>query len=165
MSYAGRLNALYFNTGTYATPVWAYVDRISDVKRPSSRPKSTRKYRGLKSTKNVAGYKDHAINFKYEVKPVALSHAVFALMEESYEDEASLDLIMVNSKLILPAGNPLVGEDAVGIRGFFQVFKFDRDEADEDGTTYDVELAEVYEEVSGVVKEVEAFSLVINDPA
>ncbi len=134
-------------------------------KAASSRPKSTRKYRGLKSTKNVAGYQDHSISFKYEVKPAALSHAVFDLLEESYEDEVSLDLIMVNSKLILPTGHALIGEDAVGIRGFFQVFKFDRDEADEDGTTYDVELAEVYEEVSGAVKEVEAFTAEITAPA
>jgi hypothetical protein len=161
MSFAGRENAMYINTGSFASPTWLYVDRISDVKRAASRPASSRKYRGLLSTKHVRGYKTYDFNCKYEAKRAGQTHTVFDQFNNSFESETNLDILMINAKLTYPTGHALIGMNAVGFRGYFGVFKFDRDETDEDGTTYDLELKEVYEEVSGAVKEVIAFSQAI----
>jgi hypothetical protein len=156
---------MYINTGTYAVPVWTKLERISDVKLPKSRPSSRRAYRGLNSSKNVTGYLDFGISFKYEHKKVGQIHAAYDLLQDSLLNDTPLDCLNVNAPLVVPTDHPLAGEDAVGFRGYYNVVKLDRDEADEDGTTSDVELKEVYEEVSGVPKEVVAFSQEITEAA
>lgn len=160
MSAAGRTATLAFNTGTFASPVWVEAHRATEVKRPSSRAGSDRKYRGAKNVKTVAGYIKTSITFKYQQKRAGVADAVFTLLQSRFLSGEFIDVAALSQKLTAPTGSPAIGTPAVGDRGPYVVLKFDRDENDEDGISYDVELAETDEDkTGGGIWDVEAYSI------
>lgn len=159
---AGRRRAAYINTGTYATPVWAQMTRISDVKRPKSRGTSDRKYRGANNVKTITGYIKYGFTFKYHLKgPRLSSDAILTLLEASLQDETMMDVIFLDQRITQPTGTFTSGATAKGVRGPVVCTKLDLDEADEDGVSYDVELVEIEDEQSSVLTEVAAFSIAV----
>lgn len=162
MSAAGRRRAAYVNTGTYSTPVWVELTRISDVTRPKSRGTGDRKYRGAKSVKTVTGYLTYGFTFKYHIKgPRLAADSALALLEGSLDNETILDVCFLNQKIIQPAGFP-VGANAVGVRGPVLCTKLDLSESDEEGVSYDVELKETEDEQpAGTLYEMGAYSIAV----
>jgi hypothetical protein len=147
MSAAGRNRAAYINTGTYSTPVWVHISRISGVQRSQSRATSDRKYRGSKTVKTITGYLQYGFTFKYHVKsPKLATDTTSALLQASLESETVLDVCFLNQRIIQTAGTFPTGANAVGVRGPVVVSKFDISEEDEEGVTFDVELKEVEDE-------------------
>ncbi len=144
---AGRTRAAYVNTGTFSTPVWVHISRISGVQRPQSRGTSDRKYRGAKSVKTVTGYLKYGFTFKYHVKSAKLAaDTVIALFQASLDSETVLDVCFLNQRIVQPTGTFPSGANAIGVRGPVVVTKFDISEEDEEGVTYDTELNEVEDE-------------------
>ena len=160
---AGRTRAAYVNTGTFGTPVWVHISRISGVQRPQSRATSDRKYRGASSVKTVTGYLQYGFTFKYHVKSAKLaSDTVAALLQASLASETVLDVCFLNQRLVQPTGTFPSGANAIGVRGPVVVTKFDISEEDEEGVTYDVELKEVEDEQpSGTDFSIQAISVAV----
>ncbi|GAB5404301.1 MAG: hypothetical protein Aurels2KO_25320 [Aureliella sp.] len=147
----GRKNKIYLNTGTFGTPVWSEMDRITGLKRPQNRGSSEYQYRGAKNKKTAVGYRKFELSFKYETKRnPANADAILALLQDSYDNETVLDMATVD-RAIATTG-------ATGVRGPVQVTTFDRDEDDESNTSYDVTLSEVDHEESDVLVEIEAYT-------
>jgi hypothetical protein len=161
MSAAGRKCVAYLNTGTFASPVWTALNRITDVKSPQSRGSSDRMYRGAKNKKKVLGYLEYSFAFKYQVKKAGVADTLFDKLEDSNRNEVVLDVFFANQPLTAPTGSTAIGTAAKGLRGPVVVEKFDRDEADEDGVSYDVNLVEVDHEESGALVEIAAFSVTV----
>lgn len=162
MSAAGRRRAAYVNTGTYATPVWAQMSRITDVQRPKSRSTNDRKYRGASTVKTVTGYIKYGWTFKYEIKaPNASADAVLALLNDSMDNGTTLDVLFLNQRISQPTGSFPSGATAKGVRAPVVVTKLDEVESDEEGCTHDVELMEVEDEQSSVQVETASFSTAV----
>lgn len=146
----GRKNKAYYNTGTYDTPVWAELKRISGLKRPQSRSTAEYNYRGAANKKTAVGYKSYEITFKYETKrDPTLTDTVFAAIQASFDSETVMDFVVVDRAM---------GVGAVGVRGPFVVTQLDRDEDDESNTSYDVTLKEVDAEQAAALWEVAPFT-------
>lgn len=147
----GRKNKLYYNAGTYATPTWTLIGRISGLKRTQNRSTSEYAYREAANKKTATGQITTELSFKYETKraPTA-ADTVFAALLDSFTNDTVLD-IACTDQAIGTSG-------AKGIRGPFVVTQFDRDEADESNTAYDVTLKEVDHEESGSLVEVAAYA-------
>lgn len=166
MSAAGRKRAAYINTGTYSTPVWTELSRISGVSRPRSRGSGERKYRGAQNAKTITGYKVNGFSFKYHVKAAKFTDAALAALETAYNNDTPLDVFFANQKIIQPTGSFTSGDKAVGVRGFVNVMKLDISEEDEEGVTMDVELSEAeHEEPAGTLVEIGPFEVTITAPA
>ncbi len=163
---AGRTRAAYVNTGTYTTPVWVHISRITGVQRPQSRATSDRKYRGARSVKTVTGYLTYGFTFKYAVKSSKFAtDTVGALLQGSLDNETVLDVCFLNQRIIQPTGTYPSGANAVGVRGPVVVTKFDIAEEDEDGVMFDVELKEVEDEQPvGTPFEMQAISIAVTSP-
>jgi hypothetical protein len=146
---AGRKRAAYYNSGTYASPTWIHLARISDVNRPQSRSTSDRMYRGAVNKKKVTGYKEHSFTFKYHVKKAGTADTVLDKLQDSFDNDTVLDVCFMNGKFD-------TGTTRTGVRGPVVVSKFDISEADEEGVTYDVELVEVEDDT---IPEITAFSV------
>lgn len=159
----GRRRAAYVNTGTYSTPVWSEMSRISGVQRGRSRGTADRKYRGSDNVKTVTGYRTNTFTFKYHIKgPRFTTDAVLALLEASYENETPLDVAFLNQRIQQPTGTFTVGANAIGVRGFVVATKMDIAEEDEEGVSIDVELREIeHEEPAGTARDVAAFSVAV----
>jgi hypothetical protein len=161
MSAAGRRAWGAYNSGTYAAPTWVAFGRISEVSRPQSRSTSDRMFRGAKNKKKVTGYMEFGVTFKYHAKKAGATDTVLAKLEDSFINESVLDCIWLDQPLVAPSGSSAIGTTAKGIRGPYVVAKFDRDEADEDGVSYDVELVEVDHEEASALVETVAFSATV----
>jgi len=146
---AGRKRAAYYNSGTYASPTWVHLARISDVNRPQSRSTSDRMYRGAANKKKVTGYKEHSFTFKYHVKKAGTTDTVLDKLQDSFDNDTVIDVCFMNGKFD-------TGTTRTGVRGPVVVSKFDISEADEEGVTYDVELVEVEDDT---IPEITAFSV------
>lgn len=146
---AGRKRAAYYNSGTYASPTWVHLARISDVNRPQSRSTSDRMYRGAVNKKKVTGYKEHSFTFKYHVKKAGTADTVLDKLQDSFDNDTVIDVCFMNGKFD-------TGTTRTGVRGPVVVSKFDISEADEEGVTYDVELVEVEDDT---IPEITAFSV------
>ena len=149
---AGRLRAAYYNSGTYASPAWAELSRISDVKRSRSRNSSDRMYRGATTVKSVTGYKKYGWSFKYHIKAAGVSDAVLTALEAAFLADTILDICFMNGRFT-------TGTTRTGERAPVLVSKCDIDESDESGCTFDVEFVEAEQEQSGVLFEAVAFSV------
>jgi len=128
------------NTGTFGTPVWSAIGRLSSPKRTQTRAANARTYRAATTKKNILGLKEYGFSFTYVVKGIADSDAILVLLQESFDDETALDIALLDR----PAGT-----GAKGIRGPFQVSQFDRNEDDEDAVTYEVTVVEVEDSAIG----------------
>jgi hypothetical protein len=148
---AGRKCTLNYNTGTYGTPVWSQLRRVSDVKLANSRGTSERMYRGAANKKTVTGYRSYSISFTYAVKDVGMaSDTVLTALLDSFNNDTTMDIAMLDR----PAGS-----NATGIRGPFVVSQMDRNEPDEDGVTYDVVLSEIDAEQAGTLWEAAPYTI------
>ena len=142
----GRKNKAYYNTGTYGVPVWSPIPRISGVKRPQKRGTSEYDYRGAENKKTATGKKAYSVSFKYETKRLpGATDTVLAALQDSFDNETVLDMAFTDQDIATSG--------AYGIRGPFVVTDFDRDEAEESNTSYDVTVAEVDHEESDVLVE------------
>lgn len=147
---AGRLRALYYRSGgTYGSPTWTLVGRISDVSRGRERGVSERKYRSAKNVKGVTGYLKRTFSFKYHIKKAGSTDTIADAFEDSFINETVMDVCFMNGKFD-------TGTTRTGERGPVVVTKLDITESDEDGVTYDVELTEVEDET---IAEFAAFSV------
>lgn len=149
---AGRLRAAYYNTGTFSSPTWVLMSRISDVSRSRSRPTSDRKYRGAKVGKKITGYLEYSWSFKYACKKAGATDTVLDALEDSFQNETVMDVAFLNG--IIASGTTRKGERAPVV-----VTKLDINESDEEGVTYDVELSHVEDEQSGSLNEVTALTV------
>jgi hypothetical protein len=152
---AGRTRAAYYNSGTYQTPTWVEITRISEVKRARARNSNERMYRGAQTVKSIAGYKKNSWTFKYEIKSPALADTVADFLQSAFDSGATIDICFMNGRFT-PASTRN-GERAPVI-----VTKFDIDEADESGCSFDVELQETEAEtnVANTLFECSAFQVV-----
>lgn len=128
------------NTGTFGSPTWTALGRITSPKRTQTRAANARTYRAANNKQNVLGMKEYGYSFQYVVKSLGASDAVLALLQDSFDDEVVLDIAILDR----PAGT-----GAKGIRGPFQVSQFDRSEDDEDAVTYEVTVVEVEDATIG----------------
>ncbi len=147
---AGRYCSANVNTGTYGTPVWGVLSRISNVKRGQSRGTSEKRYRGAKNVKTVTGMKKYTFAFQYVSKDAGETDSVFALLQAS---------LITTRKWTLAFLDKAAGTGAKGVRGPFVVTKLDRNEDDEDAVTYDVEVSEVDAEQTGTLWEVDNYTM------
>jgi hypothetical protein len=165
MSVAGRKRAAYLNTGTYSSPTWTEMKRITDVSRPQSKSTGDRMYRGAKSKKKVPGIIEYGFSFKYQVKNPKYADTVLAALQDSFDNDTVLDVAFLSRPIVMPTGTYESGGKAKGVRGPLVVTKFDLNEADEEGISYDVELSEVDEEQSGSPWEIAAYEVAITAAA
>lgn len=143
---AGRIRRAFVNIGTMpgaiASPVWAEMRRISDVKISRGRSTSDRMFRGAKNKKKVTGYMENGVTFKYNPARAgsqqAAGDAVITKLEASLYDDLILDVCFMDHRG--------VGSGAKGKRGPMLVSKMDEDEADESAISYDIELVEAEDE-------------------
>jgi hypothetical protein len=143
----GRKCKAYLNTGTYASKTWTEIKRMTDTKRPQSRSSSEFKMRGFQTIVAATGYKKYGVTFKYQTKsPAGTADTIEAALQTAYDNDADIEIAMVD--------RPIATVGAKGTSGFFRVTKFDRDEADEDNVSYDVELMPADHEESGTPVEV-----------
>ena len=156
MSAAGRKRAAYLNTGTFASPAWTMVSRMTNVQRPQGKATSDRMFRGAKNKKKVSGYVEYGFTFTYQVKKANLADTVYDAFLDSFNNDTVLDMCFLNQTIDQPVGTS--AGNAVGVRGPLECTKFDIKEEDEDGVTVDIELSEVDHEESGDLVEVDAFS-------
>lgn len=133
---AGRKRAAFYNSATYGSPTWVQFARITEVTRPQSRSTSDRMYRGAKNKKKATGYIERSFAFKYIPKKAGTTDTVLDKLEDSFVNETVLDVCFMT-------GTFDTGTTRVGVRGPFVVSKFDLNEPDEEGVSYDVELVEV----------------------
>jgi hypothetical protein len=147
---AGKNCKGYINTATYASKTWAEMKRITDVKLPRSRGSSDYMMRGNEGEVTVVGYTKRAVTFKYHMKPGEVADTVFAALETAFNTGADIECAFMN-KAIATVG-------AKGVSGFFVVTKFDRDEADEENPSVDVELKPADHEESGTPVEVAPYT-------
>jgi hypothetical protein len=108
--------------------------------------------RGNQGEVTSVGYKQRSVIFKYNMKPGEVADTAFAALETAYENGADIELAFMN-KAIATVG-------AKGVAGFFVITKFDRDEADEENPSVDVELRPADHEEAGVAVEVGPFTVV-----
>lgn len=147
----GRKCKGYLNTGTYASKTWTELRRITDVKRPQSRTSSEFKMRGFNGIVGATGYVKYSVTFKYHTKsPAGTADTVEAALLNAFRNDADVEMAFMD-RAIATVG-------ATGIAGFFRIVKMDRDEADEDNVSYDVELVPADHEESGVAVEVAPFT-------
>jgi hypothetical protein len=130
--------------GTFATPTWVEMRRISNVQRPKSRGTSDRMFRGARHKFKVAGYLEYGWTFTYTPakagSAAATADTVLTALENSLENETVLDVIFIDRALVT---------GAKGVRASVQCTKMDRKEDDEDSVTFDVELVLVEDEDTG----------------
>jgi hypothetical protein len=133
----GSKQKLYMNpAGTYASPTWVLMAKVGDVDITMGKATSDVDTRETPNTKTVAGNKKLGITFNY-FRVDSHTDAVFNALAASYFDDTVLDMAAMEIA-IATAG-------AKGIRGPFVVTKFDRKEAVNEATRYEVELAETDE--------------------
>jgi hypothetical protein len=142
---AGKDYPVYVNEGTYSTPDWTRLCRISDVNISRSKGVNDVMMHCSPNKKAIIGYKKNSVTFKYLEKKVGatgVSDAVFDLLEDSYENDTVLDMAFMNGLLSS-------GTTRQGYRGPMIITKLDRSQADEEGVSYDVEAHEVEDEQGG----------------
>lgn len=135
----GRNCTLNYNTGTYSTPVWTAMGRVSSPKINQARPTSRKVYREAPNSKNVTGVKDIGFSFTYVCKGKSATDAVLTALLASFNSETVMDVAALD-------GTATTG--AKGIRGPFVVTQMNRNEDDEDAVSYDVTLSEVEDDVN-----------------
>lgn len=135
----GRNCTLNYNTGTYASPTWTALGRVSSPKLNQARPTSRKVYRESVNSKNVTGVKDIGFTFTYIVKGTAATDAVLTALLASFHSETVMDIAALDR----PAAS-----GAKGIRGPFVVSQINKNEDDEDAVSYDVTLVEVEDDVN-----------------
>lgn len=131
----GRQCSLNYNTGTYGTPTWTVIGRVSSPSRTQGRPTSRRTYRGASTSKNVTGLMDYEISGQYVPKNKGQADTVFDALLDSFQNDTVLDIAMLD--------DAAATSGATGIRGPFVVSQLDRSEDDEDAVVYDFTLVEV----------------------
>lgn len=155
---AGRTCKAYVNVGgTFASPTWVEMKRISNVKRPKSRGSSDKMFRGAGHKFKVGGYKECGFSLTYipakAGSAAATADTVISALEGSLDNETVLDVLFLD--------RPVATVGAKGIRASVQCFKFDRNEDDESAISIDVELGLVEDEdAGGVLREPIAFTVV-----
>lgn len=130
---SGRKCTLNYNTGTYASPTWTHMGRVSSPKQTLGRPTSRKVWRESANSKNVTGVKDVGMTFTYIVKSNDVADAVLTALLDSYHNDTVMDLAALDRT---------AGTGAKGIRGPFVVSQIDRNEDDEDAVSYDVTVVE-----------------------
>lgn len=125
----------YVNTGTYGSPTWSLMDRITSPKLKQQRGANARTIRGKKNKTSVLGKREYGISFTYTPSSVGASDAVLTKLQDSYTNRTVMDIAMMD-RAIATSGS-------TGIRGPYVVQQFDRSEDDEDAVVYDVVLVEV----------------------
>ena len=130
----GRKCSANYNTGTYGTPTWTALGRVSSPKGTRGRPTSRRVYREATTSKNVTGVLDNGWSFKYVPTDPGQTDTVLAALVASLEDGTQMDLAFLDTT---------AGSGAKGVRGPFVVSQMDRNEDDEDAVDYDVTVVEV----------------------
>jgi hypothetical protein len=141
----GKNYPVYVNDGTYSSPEWVRLCRISEVS--ISRSKSTNDVMLHCSTskKKAIGYKENSVTMKYTVKKTTatgVTDTVFDMISDSFENDTVLDMAFMNGTLTASTTRQ-------GYRGPMICTKLDRSQADEEAVTYDLEFAEVEDEQSG----------------
>lgn len=131
----GRKCSLNYNTGTYGTPTWTPIGRVSSPSYTQGRPTSRKVYREANTSKNVTGILDREISFQYVVKNAGVADTVLDALLESLNDDVVLDLALLDQAA--------TESGATGIRGPFVISQADRSEDDEDAVVYDFTAVEV----------------------
>lgn len=133
----GRTCTANYNTGTYASPTWVAIGRLSSPSRPQGRPTSRKTYREASNSKNALGVRDYGFSGTYVQKAdaAAATDSVFAALLASYTNGTAMDLALLDG--------PAATNGSTGVRGAFAVSKLDKSEDDEDAVVYDVEWVEV----------------------
>ena len=135
----GRSCTLNLNTGTYASPTWSPMGRVSSPSITQGRPVARKTYRESPNSKNITGMRDIGLTFTYILRGNVATDTIFTALSNSYFTDSILDIAALDR----PAG-----AGARGIRGPFVVSQFDRNEDDEDAVSYDVTLVEVEDDVN-----------------
>ena len=135
--HVGRLAKLYLNTGTYGSPVWTEICRVSDVTIGQSKNTATVVTRCSSNQKTVLGSKVFQITFNY--LEVLGADTILAALRTSYHADtpaaAKLDVVATNL--------PIATAGATGIRGMFAVTNFERTEGADDVVSRAVTLDEI----------------------
>lgn len=152
MSFHTGLNnaKLYLNTGTYAVPVWTEIKRVSDVTISTSKNTSTVVTRESPNQKTVLGSLIFQISGNY-VEKISADTVLAAFRTSLYgstPDTTKLDIAAMNQ--------PIAG-GAIGIRGYWALTQFDRNEGIEDVVSRSFTLDEIDMEESSVVVNVASF--------
>ncbi len=136
----GRTASANLNTGTFGTPVWSKMGRISSPKRTQGRSANARTYRDAKNKKNVVGMREYGYTFTYVLKNLGDTDAIMVLLQASFDTESVLDVAILDKA---------AATGAKGIRGPFVVTQLDLSEDDEDAVTAEVTIVEVEDTTIG----------------
>lgn len=132
---AGRTCTLNYNTGTYGSPTWVHIGRVSSPSRTQGRPTSRKTYREANNSKNVTGLIDNEISGQYVQKNAGQADTILDALEDSLLNDTVLDIAMLDG--------PAATTGSTGIRGPFVVSQLDKSEDDEDAVVFDFTLVEV----------------------
>jgi len=135
----GRKCTLNINTGTYTTPIWSPIGRVSSPKLALGRPNSRKTYRESRNSKNVLGMLDVGLTFTYIQRAATATDTVLASLIASLYTDTVLDLAALDR----PAAT-----GAKGIRGPFSVSAMPKNEDDEDAVSYEVTVVEVTDDAN-----------------
>jgi hypothetical protein len=135
----GRRCTLNINTGTFTTPIWSPIGRVSSPQTSFGRPTARKTYRESRNSKNVLGMLDVGMTFTYIQRAATAADTILASLFNSLYTDAVLDLAALDR----PAGT-----GAKGIRGPFAVSAMPKSEDDEDAVSYEVTVVEVTDDAN-----------------
>lgn len=139
----GRKCSMNVNTGTYGTPIWSALGRISSPKINLGRPTSRKTYRESRNSKNVTGMLDVGFTFTYIVKGTGVADTILDMLYDSLYNDTVLDMAALDKTS---------ATGAKGIRGPFLVSQLNKTEDDEDAVSYECTVVECEDDVNAGFK-------------
>ncbi|MCC9655287.1 hypothetical protein [Rhodopirellula halodulae] len=152
--HPGRLAKLYYNSGTYASPTWVEIVRVSDVNVNMTKNTGSVTTRESPDQKTVIGSKIFQLTATYHEKIAAdsvLDAILTSYMADTPDDTGGkMDMAAMNQDIETSG--------STGVRGQFAVTELSRAEPVNDSVTRSVTWEEVDHEESDSVVDVVEFT-------
>ena len=113
-AYSGKETFFYYNSGTYATPVWEEIPRVRNITVNDGPALADVEFHGSQNTSQIPGYSGFNGSFEY-VRRVG-TDAVYAFLKAASEAGDIVDLVHLNGVITDSAST---GWRAPGILGQF----------------------------------------------
>lgn len=153
--HVGRLAKLYYNSGTYGTPTWTEIKRVSDVNINLTKNTGSVTTRESPNQKTVVGAKVFQITATYHEK-IATDTVLAAILDSYYADSptdtgGTMELAAMNQAIATTG--------STGIRGFFAVNDATRGEPVGDSVNRNIVWDEIDHEESSAVVDVDEYTI------
>lgn len=116
-AYSGKETFLYYNTGTYASPVWEEVFRARNITVNDGPALADVEFHGSQNTSQIPGYQAFNGSLEYVRRrtTAATPDEVYDFLKAASEAGDIVDLLHINQSLYLADGTT-VNPDAIGWR-------------------------------------------------